>query len=35
VEAGHPVLGISMRSFSSVSEYFASTSGEANFQVLA
>jgi hypothetical protein len=34
-EAGHPVLGMSVRSFSSVSKDFASTSGEANFQVLA
>jgi hypothetical protein len=34
-EAGHPVLGMSVRSFSSVSEDFASASGEANFLVLA
>jgi hypothetical protein len=34
-EAGHPILGMSVRSFSSVSEDFASTSAEANFQVLA
>jgi hypothetical protein len=34
-EAGHPVLGMSVRSFSSVSEDFASASGEANLQVLA
>jgi hypothetical protein len=34
-EAGHPVLGMSVRSFSSISEDFASRSGEANFQVLA
>jgi hypothetical protein len=34
-EAGHPVLGMFVRSFSSVSEDFASASGEANFQVLA
>jgi hypothetical protein len=34
-EAGHPILGMSVRSFSSVSEDFASASGEANFQVLA
>jgi hypothetical protein len=34
-EAGHPVLGMSVRSFSSVSEDFASASGEANFQELA
>jgi hypothetical protein len=34
-EAGHPVLNMSVRSFSSVSEEFASSSGEANFQVLA
>jgi hypothetical protein len=33
-ETGHPVLGMSVRSFSSVSEDFASASGEANFQVL-
>jgi hypothetical protein len=33
-EAGHPVLGMSVHSFSSISEDFASTSGEANFQVL-
>jgi hypothetical protein len=30
-EAGHPVLGMSVRSFSSISEDFASASGEANF----
>jgi hypothetical protein len=34
-EAGHPILGMSVRSFSSVSKDFASASGEANFQVLA
>jgi hypothetical protein len=34
-EAGHPVLGMSVRSFSSVSEDFASASGEVSFQVLA
>jgi hypothetical protein len=34
-EAGHPVPGMSVRSFSSVSEDFASASGEAKFQVLA
>jgi hypothetical protein len=34
-EAGHPVLGMSVRSFSSVSDDFASASGEANFQALA
>jgi hypothetical protein len=34
-EAGHPVLGLSVRSFSSVSEDFASASDEANFLVLA
>jgi hypothetical protein len=34
-EAGHPVLGMSVRSFSSVSEDFTSAGGEANFQVLA
>jgi hypothetical protein len=33
-EAGHTVLGMSVRSFSSVCEDFASASGEANFQVL-
>jgi hypothetical protein len=34
-EARHPVLGMSVRSFSSVSEDFTSACGEANFQVLA
>jgi hypothetical protein len=34
-EAGHPVLGMSVRSLSSFSEDFAQTCGEANFQVLA
>jgi hypothetical protein len=34
-EAGHPILGMSVRSFSSVSEDFTSASGEVNFQVLA
>jgi hypothetical protein len=34
-EAEHPVLGMSVRSFSSVSEDFASASCEENFQVLA
>jgi hypothetical protein len=34
-EAGHTVFGVSVRSFSSISEDFASASGEANFQVLA
>jgi hypothetical protein len=34
-EARHPILGMSVRSFSSVSEDFASARGEANFQVLA
>jgi hypothetical protein len=30
-ETGHPVLGMYVRSLSSVSEDFASTSGKANF----
>jgi hypothetical protein len=34
-DAGHTVLGVSVRSFSSVSEDFASASGDADFQVLA
>jgi hypothetical protein len=34
-EARHPILGMSVRSFSSVSKDFTSASGEANFQVLA
>jgi hypothetical protein len=34
-EAGHLVLGMSVRWFSSISKNFASASGEANFQVLA
>jgi hypothetical protein len=34
-EARHPVLSVSVLSFSSVSKDFASASGEANFQVLA
>jgi predicted deacylase len=34
-EAGHPILGMSVRSFSSVSKDFASAGSEANFQVLA
>jgi hypothetical protein len=34
-EVGHPVLGTSVRSLSSISEDFASASSEANFQVLA
>jgi hypothetical protein len=34
-EAGHPVLSMSVRSFSSISEDFASASSEANFHVLA
>jgi hypothetical protein len=34
-EAEHPVLGMSVHSFSSISEDFASTSGEADFRVLA
>jgi hypothetical protein len=34
-EAGHPILGMSVSSFSSVSEDFTSASSEANFQVLA
>jgi hypothetical protein len=33
--AGHPVLGMSMHSFSSVSKDFASTGGQAYIQVLA
>jgi hypothetical protein len=32
---GYQVLGMSVCKFSSVSEDFASSSGEANFQVLA
>jgi hypothetical protein len=34
-EAGHLVLGMFVRSFSSVSEEFASSSGQAHIQVLA
>jgi hypothetical protein len=34
-EARHPVLGMSMRSFSSVSKDFASASGQSHIQVLA
>jgi hypothetical protein len=33
-EVGHPVLGMSVHLFSSISEDFASASGEVNFQVL-
>jgi hypothetical protein len=34
-EAGHPVLGMSVRSFSSISKDFASASGQVHFQVHA
>jgi hypothetical protein len=34
-EAGHPVLGMSVHSFSSVSKDLALASGQAHFQVLA